>query len=167
MKNTLIDQKRLTELERVIVEFQDQLFRFAFFRVGSMPDSQDIVQNVFIKMYHDKTDLSAINNVKAYLFRSVSNSCIDYLRRKNKHRSVSLDTVIAKADDEDEKKLIHEYERIEKLMAEIPAEQAEIIKMKTINNLSFVSIADILGIPLTTVKSRFKYGIDKLRSKIN
>lgn len=120
MKNTLSNQRRLTELEHVIVEFQDQLFRFAFFRVGSMPDSQDIVQNVFIKLFHEKTDLSVVNNIKAYLFRSVSNACNDSRRRKSKNRSVSLDAISAKADDEDERKLIDEYERIEKLMAEIP-----------------------------------------------
>ena len=42
--------KRLDELERVIELYQDALFRFAFFRTGSLADSQDIVQNVFLKM---------------------------------------------------------------------------------------------------------------------
>lgn len=41
--------KRLDELERVIELYQDALFRFAFFRTGSLADSQDIVQNVFLK----------------------------------------------------------------------------------------------------------------------
>ena len=40
--------KRLDELERVIELYQDALFRFAFFRTGSLADSQDIVQNVFL-----------------------------------------------------------------------------------------------------------------------
>ena len=41
-------QNIFDELEKVITEFQDQLFRFAFFRTGSLADSQDIVQDVFV-----------------------------------------------------------------------------------------------------------------------
>lgn len=157
-------QEQAEELERIITGFQDELFRFAFFRVGSLADAQDIVQNVFIKMFGDHRDLSAVHNMKGYLFRCVSNGCMDFLRKKRPVRFVPLESVAYPADEE-ESTLMREYEKIERLMSDIPGEQAEIIRMKTIDNLSFVAIADILGIPVTTVKSRFKYGVDKLKTK--
>ncbi len=55
---------KLKELERVISEFQDQLFRFAFFRTGSIDDSKDIVQDVFIKLYHENESLATVINIK-------------------------------------------------------------------------------------------------------
>ena len=76
---------RFKELEQLITQFQDQLFRFAFFRTGSLADSQDIVQDVFVKFYKNQNHLSIINKIKPYLFRSISNACTDFQREKKKH----------------------------------------------------------------------------------
>ena len=155
------------DLGRIIDVYQDRLFRFAFFRIGSLADSQDIVQNVFLKMYEDRFDISKIDNLKNYLFRCISNSCSNYLRKKKTHSSVSLDSIVVKTAEEDIDESAKEYERIAKMMESIPEEQAEVIRMRTIDSLAFTEIADILDIPVTTVKSRFKYGVDKLKSKTN
>jgi RNA polymerase sigma-70 factor (ECF subfamily) len=58
---------------------------------------------------------------------------------------------------------MEEYRRIEKLLQTVPDDQAEIIRLRVLDNLSFIEIAGLLVIPVTTVKSRFKYGIDKLK----
>ena len=154
-------------IESAIADYQDELFRFAFFRIGSTAQAQDIVQDCFVKMFSDNYDLSRIKNIRAYLFRSIANKCNDFLRKKKRDIQVPVENIHLKICDESVDDILHEYEHINKIMACIPEEQAEVIKMKTINDLSFVEIADILGIPVTTAKSRFKYGIDKLRAKIN
>ena len=61
---------------------------------------------------------------------------------------------------------IEEYQRIEILLGKLPDEQAEVLRLRVIDELSFVEIASILKIPVTSVKSRFKYGIDKLKTRI-
>lgn len=63
--------------------------------------------------------------------------------------------------------LRQEYERIVALLDDIPFEQAEVIRMNTIDNLSFVEIAEILDLSVSTVKSRFMYGVNKVRAKLN
>jgi RNA polymerase sigma-70 factor, ECF subfamily len=166
-----IGRNRLKELENVITEFQEQLFRFAFFRTGFFADAQDIVQDVFIKLYHDKVCLNTVHNLKNYLFRSVSNACIDYQRKKGKYKFSPLDKATI-PDDMNEKEashqmlLVEEYSRIELLLKNLPDEQAEVIRLKVLDDLSFVEIAQIFQIPVTTIKSRFKYGIDKLKLKV-
>lgn len=157
-------------IESIIAEFQDQLFRYAFFRLGSLVEAQDVVQDVFVRLFQAGNRPSGITNLKGYLFRSVYNSCCDRVRKKNRNRFAPLDTVMntrAPEDGNETNEWTEEYERIEKRMAEIPEEQTEVIRLKTLNDLSFVEIAAILDLPVTTVKSRFKYGIDKLRTRIN
>ena len=164
-------RNKLKELEDVISKYQDQLFRFAFFRTGSFADSQDIVQDVFIKLYNENAILASVNNIRYYLFRSISNACIDYHRRKGKRKFEALDKVALPANLH-EKEASHElvqleeYLRIDKILAELPEEQAETIRMRVLDELGFMEISEILDISVTTVKSRFKYGIDKLRTKI-
>ena len=85
--------KRLDELERVIELYQDALFRFAFFRTGSLADSQDIVQNVFLKMVDSSRDLAHVGDLKNYLFRCVSNACCDWTEKRRHTGTLPLESV--------------------------------------------------------------------------
>lgn len=162
---------KLEELGTVITEFQDQLFRFAFLRTGSFADSQDIVQEVFIKFYQENSHLCSVKNIKFYLFKSISNACVDYHRKTKKLKFEVLETITSTSVLHEKDALqkmiqIEEYDRIEELLSELPNEQSEAISLRVLDNLSFAEIALILDVPVTTVKSRFKYGIDKLKTKI-
>jgi len=164
-------RSNLEEFESVITEFQDQLIRFAFFRTGCFADSQDIVQEVFIKLYHENGYLTSVKNIKHYLYRTISNACVDYHRKSRKIKFEPIETAILpynlqEKESSSESIQIEEYSRIEKLLCELPEEQAETIRLRVLDSLSFVEIASVLKIPVTTVKSRFKYGIDKLKTRI-
>lgn len=159
---------KLRELETVITDYQDQLFRFAFYRTGSYADSQDIVQDVFVKMFREYNRLSAVHNIKRYLFRSITNACSDFHRQSKKGRYESIETASIPSHMNEKEVLqsiiqVEDYERLKGLLANLPEEQQEVIRMRITDCLSFVEIADVLEIPVTTVKSRFKYGIDKLK----
>lgn len=164
-------RSKLRELEKVITEYQDQLFRFAFFRIGCLADSQDIVQEVFIKFYKDHSDLTSVQNIRFYLFRSIANACIDYQRKGKKNKFIAIDRVtipsdLNEKDSSSELVLREEYLRIDNLLSGLPDEQAETIRLRVLDDMSFADIAVIRDIPVTTIKSRFKYGIDKLKSKL-
>ena len=73
----------------------------------------------------------------------------------------------ALADDSGDQELREEYERIAGLLATLPEEQAEVIRLKTSDSLTFARIAELTGSTEATVKSRFRYGIGKLRKLIN
>ena len=104
--------KRLDELERVIELYQDALFRFAFFRTGSLADSQDIVQNVFLKMVDSSRDLAHVGDLKNYLFRCVSNACCDWTEKKRHTGTLPLESVGVVDETGTEEEWMHEYVRI-------------------------------------------------------
>ncbi len=58
---------------------------------------------------------------------------------------------------------LEEIDRINACLDSLPQREAEIIRMKVVDNLSFVEISGILSIPQSTAKSRYKSGMDKLR----
>lgn len=142
-----------------------------FLRTGCFDDSQDIVQDVFIKLYHENDSLAAVINIKQYLYRSISNACIDYQRKRKNLKFLTIEQAILHDDSHENDvsdKMIQteEYKRLERLLSELPGEQSEVIRLRVFDNLSFVEISSVLEIPVTTIKSRFKYGIDKLKEKI-
>lgn len=115
--------------------------------------------------------MSSVKNIKFYLFKSISNACVDYHRKTKKLKFEVLETITSTSVLHEKDALqkmiqIEEYDRIEELLSELPNEQSEAISLRVLDNLSFAEIALILDVPVTTVKSRFKYGIDKLKTKI-
>ena len=157
-------------LEQLIDDHQSALLKYAYFMLNSLPDSEDVVQETFIKFYKLSSNLPDETKAKAYLFRMVNNACIDLIRTNKIVRTVPIHTIVNLPDQQingstKKQSLDVEFHRIMKLLKTIPKDQSEIIRMRTIGDLSFVEIAQILQISVSTIKSRFKYGIDKLRNK--
>ena len=159
-----IEMSKMRQLERIIDEHQQQLFSFAYFRVGSYEVAQDIVQDVFVKFYENSRSLSAANNVKAYLYKTISNACIDYIRKNSKIHFESLEKFKDEFLNEEESECYAEFIRIEKVLKHLPENQAEILRLKFVDSLNFVEISELLNLNLNTIKSRYKYAIDKLRN---
>lgn len=162
-----IRQIENVKLENILSEYLDKLVHHAFYRLGNIQDAEDVVQDIIVKLYTEK-EKKNILNFTSYLFKTVSNACIDRLRRNINKKFSGIDSSIeAKriAIPDHSEKMIQDAEflRINKLLSEIPEEQSEVIRLRMIDELRFVEIADILEIPVTTVKSRFKYGVEKLK----
>ena len=158
-------QKRLDELESVIVREQDMLFRFAYMRVGSRADAEDIVQDIYLKLFRSSENLSSVRNIKHYLIRSISNACRDFHRRKQDN--LPLEKADKEIVSDDDLRMHEEYLRITELAGTLPQEQKEILYMKCIDGLKFREIADILELPQATVKSRYRYAIQGIQKQLN
>ena len=158
-------QQRLKDLEKLIVKEQNELFRFAYMRVGSRADAEDIVQDIFLKLFRSSENLSSVRNIKHYLIRSISNACRDFHRRKQDN--LPLEKADKEIVSDDDLRMHEEYLRITELAGTLPQEQKEILYMKCIDGLKFREIADILELPQATVKSRYRYAIQGIQKQLN
>lgn len=113
-------RQRLNELESIIVRGQDTLFRFAYMRVGRRADAEDIVQDVFLKLFRSSESLSSVLNVKHYLIRSISNACKDFHRKKQD--TLPLETAEKEMVSYEDLKMYEEYLRITALARTLPPE---------------------------------------------
>ncbi|NPD91745.1 RNA polymerase sigma factor [Xylanibacter muris] len=151
-------------LETVIAGERDSLYRLACYRTGNADDANDIVQDVLMKMW-TRSKMVSIADVRSYLYRSLLNACFTYRQRHVEPAFVQI-TADVPDDEQTDDDFTVEYHRITRLMDVIPSEQAEVISLRTIGGKSFGEIAGILNIPESSVKSRFRYGIEKIRKMI-
>lgn len=158
--------ERLEELERLVSRKQDMLFRFAYMRVGSRQDAEDIVQDVFLKFFRSGQDLGHIRNSEHYLLRSVGNACYDWLRRK-KYDLLPLNEAEGIVVPDEDRQMHEEFLRIRRMLESLPEEQAEIVRLKFSDGLKFREIAKLLEIPEATAKSRYRYAIARVQKNIN
>lgn len=152
------------ELERLVEQCRGRLFRFAFFRLGSREEAEDVVQEAFLRFA--ALAPGSVRRPEAYLFRMTVNGCNDRLRRRRSApRLEPLDP--NGAYPAEDREALEEAVRIETLLGDLPAVQAEAIRLHVYSSLRFTEIAEVLDCPATTVKSRFAAGIGNLKKMLN
>ena len=72
----------VTELEWIVTERQDWLFRFAYMRIGIREDAEDLVQEVLLGVFRRLKEKTRVDNMEQYIIRAISNACTDYFRKK-------------------------------------------------------------------------------------
>lgn len=159
-------EQKIAELERIVAERQDWLFRFAYMRIGRREDAEDLVQEVFLKLFKAMNKSGEVDDIERYLIRSISNACHDYFRRK-RQTMIPIDETLQITVDESDKQIHEEFMRINKMLDDIPPEQAETLRLKCYDGLTFKQIGKLQDIPEATVKSRYRYAITTLSKRVN
>lgn len=144
-----------------------QLFRYACYRLGDAQEAEDILQDLFITLRKTPGVGQSTINLKSYIFRSLSNKCNALLQKKQQLQIVNIETTeVSEKEENEPTNFEQEFKLINRLLQTIPQEQSEIIRLHIHGEKTFREIAEILQIPEPSVKSRYRYGIEKLRKEI-
>jgi RNA polymerase sigma-70 factor, ECF subfamily len=153
------------QFEALVEATQHELVHFAHCRLRSLPDAEDAVQEVLIQAYLERARHCAVTRVRPYLYRMLANRCTDLLRQRQRaeRRGHAADPATLRAPEPVQDRLLE----IDALLAQLPQRQAETIRMRIFGGLPFKSIAEAAGVSLPTIKSRFRYGVERLRGIIS
>jgi RNA polymerase sigma-70 factor (ECF subfamily) len=152
----------IREFEALVDELQHRLVQFAFCRLHSREDAEDVVQDVLVQAYRDREKHRAVDNAAPFLFRMVANRCTDVLRRRKRDAGPPQDLAAPHAGAEPADGAAR-MRRVEELLGRIPRRQAEVIRLRVYAELPFEAVAEAMDCSVPTAKSRFRYGVQKLR----
>jgi RNA polymerase sigma-70 factor (ECF subfamily) len=128
--------------------------------------AHDVVQEVFVKLWHRKDELGVILNEKAYLFRSVTNASITYLSN-NKNKSNIESLFVESTSKSDTDLLTKELERkIEIALEGLPPKCKAIFALSRFEGLKNKEIAQTLGLSLKTVENQMTIALKKMRDDL-
>jgi len=149
--------------------FKD-LVMFAFSIIKEMADSEEIVQDTFVKLWEDREKLSVINSLKSILLKSVQNRCIDWFRHKktvSKHTEYILNyTSLLECDTENYILWSELNGLIETAMADMPEKFREAYDMNRNKGLKYQEIAEELSVSVKTVEARISKALEFLRKEL-
>jgi RNA polymerase sigma-70 factor (ECF subfamily) len=177
-KHSLGEEEALSALLRGREEGLDYFFRryhapLIYFAQGLIHDretAEDLVEDAFLKLWERREELGMQGSLRAWLYTTVRNACIDLLRR-NKLKVVYVKEVQA-TSDKDDKPVLHriiEAETIEQVYAalqSLPPKCGQVFRMYYLEEKSLQEIADELDLSLSTVKSQKGRAIELLRKKL-
>ncbi len=141
------------------------LCNFAQNYVSDIETSKEIVQNAYIKIWENKTNINANKSIKSYLFTSVKNQCLNYIRDNKKFRSNILDVDIADYDisfEETEEKIEIE-KKVNETLEKLPPKCRQIFELSRFENLKYKEIAEKLKISQKTVEAQMSKALKIFR----
>ena len=147
-------------LNMIADRYYDEIYRFCLYLTGQETDSYDIAQEVFLR-FIKYVDSYEYRNLKGYLLIIARNLCRDYFHHKKETCCIEDNSYMG-AEDEKLNSLENRMDLWQALQ-QIPVKQREIIILRIYEELRFHEIAEILGCNQSTVKSRFRLGINSLR----
>jgi RNA polymerase sigma-70 factor, ECF subfamily len=171
-------QKRDPDLlDRLIEKYQYRLFRYLLYVTGSRERAEDFFQETWIRVLERGHQFDGKSKFEAWLFAIARHLVIDWQRSK---KAQSLDSL---TDPEQEhplqlanesepsplrQVLSHETEEsVQASLQKIPAIYREVLVLRFQEELQIDEMAGILGIPLSTVKSRLYRGLEALRGALH
>lgn len=141
------------------------LLHFAHRLVGDLHLAEEIYQDTMLKAWQQAGTFRMEGHLKAWLFRVARNNAIDHMRRKRvstEEYSPSLET----ADEESEPEHLLEQAWVSaemmRALDDLPDVYREVITLRFFHQLCYQEIAEIMNIPLGTVKSRLSYALGRL-----
>ncbi len=162
-----IKQGDLSAFDELIARYEKQVYSFAYRMAQNYDDANDIASEAFIKVFQAINKFRGDSNFSTWVFRIVTNTYLDKKKRSKAHLNVAIDeyvelneSSVAKQFEDpapDPLEMMEESERKDIILDainQLPDYQRIIIDLFHLQGLSYEEIAEVVSLPIGTVKSR-------------
>jgi len=157
--------------EILFKEHYSVLCAYAYGFVAEYSLSEDIVQEVFSKLWADKKKITITISVKAYLYNAVRNTAFNYIKHQKvikQYEKMNSDEGNFVGQSLDERLIGNElHAKIQSAIDNLPAERRKIFLMSRIDGLKYKEIAEKLGISIKTVENQMGKALVTLRNDLS
>lgn len=174
----LIEQTLSGESEafgHLVRRWERQIYGLALRVLGHEETARDVCQETFLSAFRNLSKFRGDAQFSSWLYRITLNHCNTHLRRSETKTNVSLDEQLEAGVPEPtgSTELVDETinreqmaKHLRKALSAIPSEMRQVIVMKEYQGLKFHEIAEILNLPVSTVKTRLYTGLSQLRRRL-
>ncbi len=161
----------------LVRRWERQIYGLSLRMLGHDEDARDVCQETFLAAYRNLSKFRGDAKFSSWLYRIALNACHSRLRRNGGAFEQSLDQEdesgrrleIADATAENAGERMHRDQRVtlvRRALRALPSEMRQVIVMKEYEELTFAEIAEVLNLPVSTVKSRLYTGLQLMRAKL-
>ncbi len=158
----------MAAFESLFRQYQRLVFKNAYLITGSREEAEDVLQEVFVSVWRARQTFNPQKGkLTTWLHNITVNKCLERRRRK-KVAQVSLEGLDLPMTQVSDDVLVsrQEYDRLIKAMNTLDSRHRVVLVLRYFNDLSYEEIAQTVGIPLGTVKSRINQALKLLRGQL-
>ena len=162
---------RADRFELLVRRHGQELYHFLLRFTGSASSAEDIVQEAFLQVHLSAASFDQQRRFKPWLFTIAANKARDFLRSRARRPEVPLDAHVSAGDSDDGQRFLEllaspgaapsdsleeaeQRQMVQRLVAGMPEHVREVLVLSYYHRFPYRDIAEIVGIPLGTVKSR-------------
>ncbi len=155
--------------EQLFFDYYHDLCLYAYTYLNDEMLAEDIVQSFFKELWEKSTFLNIKSNIKSYLFKSVRNDCLDYLKSKLAKTSfeslenIEIETDEANFDYSDAEKLI---KLVDDAIKQLPSQCQIIFRLSRYSEMKHKEIAEELNLSLKTVENQIGIAIKRIKQQV-
>jgi RNA polymerase sigma-70 factor (ECF subfamily) len=167
----------LAAFEKLILSYEKMIYNYCLRMTNSREDAEDLTQEVFIRLYKSLKRFRGRSKFSTYVYRIAHNICIDHYRKskvgiiflsqpKNSEDDREMDLPAAEPSPEETALQKEQQELLLQCIAQLKPNYRTIIVLREIQERSYEEIAEILNMPLGTVKSHLSRARTALREAV-
>lgn len=158
----------LGAFDRLYDRFERPLFGFIRAQLGDASEAEDVLHEAFMAVLRERQRPSSIRSFRSWLFGVAANLCSNRIRsRKRAGRALETERAFAapSSDQAEELEAARRSQKLEHAVERLPRALGEIYRLRA-TGLSYAEMAEVLGLPLGTVKSRMHEMVERLRREV-
>ena len=155
------EEAAFAQLARSIV---DRLFAVAFRILRDVDAANDAAQEALVKIWRELPALREVARFDAWSYRILVNAC--YAEHRKRRHTVPAALVMPVVDEDDPIGAVVDRDELERAFARLPAEQRTALVLQHYCDLPLADIAQVMGTPVGTVRSRLHYARDAMRAAL-
>ncbi len=162
------DQKREREFNEIVLKYSPRIYKNVRGMVGNHEDTDDIIQETFLKAYKNIKSFKGEADVGTWLMRIALNIVFSRSRRKKIFSSVSLEDYSNRliANEKSPEERIVEAERrriVREGLSNLPEKQRAVFVMRMYDDMSFKEISEVMGTSESASRANFHQALNKLK----
>ena len=154
--------------QKLIVDYQRPLYNHIRNIVLNHDDTDDVLQNTFIKIFQNLKNFKGESKLFSWMYRIATNEALSFLKQKAKKSGISSETLQNKVIDNLEADVFFDGNEIQiklqKAIALLPEKQQLIFKMKYFEELKYEEISEILGTSVGGLKASYHIAVKKIEA---
>jgi RNA polymerase sigma-70 factor, ECF subfamily len=170
--------------EELVRRYEKELYSYLRNYLGNAEMAEDVFQQTFLQVHLKCGQFEEGRKVRPWLYTVATNQAIDYQRRNRRHKIISLDRSAkhdiegdmgsllelldgAEAGPSEEAEAAEQYQELRKAIDELPEQTREVVMLVYFKAFKYREAAEILDIPVGTVKSRLHAAVQKLSETLS
>jgi RNA polymerase sigma-70 factor (ECF subfamily) len=165
--------------EELVRRYEKELYGYLRHYLGDAEMAEDVFQQTFLQVHLKCDQFEEGRKVRPWLYTVATNQAIDYQRRNRRHKVISLDSRLkhdvegetgsllelldgAEAGPSEEAESAEQHDRLRRAVDNLPEQTRQVVLLVFFKGLKYREAAEVLNIPVGTVKSRLHGAVKKL-----